>query len=314
MANISVEEIKKLNTQIEASNRRSTQVEAQIGVFRRQLEESIRKYEDTYGVSLSGRSLKEIASKVTTEHTALVQRISTEFETKTAVMEALGKNDVEEACRLLNIANGSEETEELKSSEGPETYTTEDDEIDVTADDKADGASFGEEDLEEENTETDGFVDDDPLNGDILDEDEVPGDSEVTEDSSDFPDDNDFNLDDDDLNLGGDDVEYGSTGAANFLKAVSAKTEAKPANKTGLAEGKPPVAKSSAKPVASAKTGSSSSRVSKSVTGSSVADTVKTLGKGSGVQDEYSLEDDDDDDFGMKDILASSSKFKFTRG
>lgn len=249
--NISVEQIKALNAKIEKSNRESARVESRISVLQEQLANSIKKYEESYGVSLMGGSLREIAGKVKAEYEGLVLSINQEYQTKLAVMEALSRNDVDEANRLLGNAveaYGEPEEDIEEDSENPDALETEDDEIDAMVD------------AEEDDLEDDAMVE---------------ADDAVLEDD-------DFSLDDDE-----DYEEVGSAGAADFLKAVASEAS-----------------KPTAKTVASVKAESPSKRVSKPVGGSSVAETVKDLGKG-----DFDLDDDDDDDFGFKEALAGS-KFK----
>ena len=249
--NISVEQIKALNAKIEKSNRESARVESRISVLQEQLANSIKKYEEAYGVSLMGGNLREIAGKVKAEYEGLVISINKEYQTKLAVMEALSRNDVDEANRLLGNAveaYGESEEDIEEGSEGVDALETEDDEIDAMVD-----------------------AEDDDLEDDTM----VDADDAVLEDD-------DFSLDDDE-----DYEEVGSAGAADFLKAVASEAS-----------------KPTAKTVASVKAESPSKRVSKPVGGSSVAETVKDLGKG-----DFDLYDDDDDDFGFKEALAGS-KFK----
>lgn len=304
----SVQDVASLNKRIEQLNVEGTRTETRISMLTEQLATGLREYESQYGVNLSGKTLKKTAELIKKEYETILSAISEEYELKSRIVEAIHRSDIDEANRLLGIAQDAQEEEPEvavkqevpKAANAPQIspVVEEDTQEDFDEDDSDYGVGSADTDMgtdEDIVTDDDGEDDvsyeDEDEDSEVMDAEE--DDIEFTENSDEdgYADiEEDFDLDEED------DVQ--NTGrvseAADFMKAVQQQQSAP-------AHPKKPSAKTT---TASA---SGSTRVTKPVSGSSVAATVENLGGGS------DFDIDLDEDFGFGATL-SGSKFVPEKG
>ena len=304
----SVQDVASLNKRIEQLNVEGTRTETRISMLTEQLATGLREYESQYGVNLSGKTLKKTAELIKKEYETILSAISEEYELKSRIVEAIHRSDIDEANRLLGIAQDAQEEEPEvavkqevpKAANAPQIspVVEEDTQEDFDEDDSDYGVGSADTDMgtdEDIVTDDDGEDDvsyeDEDEDSEVMDAEE--DDIEFTENSDEdgYADiEEDFDLDEED------DVQ--NTGrvseAADFMKSVQQQQSAP-------AHPKKPSAKTT---TASA---SGSTRVTKPVSGSSVAATVENLGGGS------DFDIDLDEDFGFGATL-SGSKFVPEKG
>ena len=309
----SVQDVASLNKRIEQLNVEGTRTETRISMLTEQLATGLREYESQYGVNLSGKTLKKTAELIKKEYETILSAISEEYELKSRIVEAIQRSDIDEANRLLGIAQDAPEEEPEVAVEQEVTKAAskaanasqispvveEDTQEDFDEDESDYGVGSADTDM---GTDED-IVTDDDGEDDVSYEDEDE-DSEVMdaeEDDIEFNEDSeedgyagieeDFDLDEED------DVQ--NTGrvseAADFMKAVQQQQSAPSHPK-----------KQSAKTTTASASGST--RVTKPVSGSSVAATVENL---SGGGSDFDI--DLDEDFGFGATL-SGSKFVPEKG
>lgn len=313
----SVQDVASLNKRIEQLNVEGTRTETRISMLTEQLATGLREYESQYGVNLSGKTLKKTAELIKKEYETILSAISEEYDLKSRIVEAIQRSDIDEANRLLGIAQDAPEEEPevaveqevpkaaskatSKAANAPQIspVVEEDTQEDFDEDDSDYGVGSADTDMgtdEDIVTDDDGEDDvsyeDEDEDSEVMDAEE--DDIEFTEDSDEdgYADiEEDFDLDEED------DVQ--NTGrvseAADFMKAVQQQQSAP-------AHPKKPSAKTT---TASA---SGSTRVTKPVSGSSVAATVENL---SGGGSDFDI--DLDEDFGFGATL-SGSKFVPEKG
>lgn len=304
----SVQDVASLNKRIEQLNVEGTRTETRISMLTEQLATGLREYESQYGVNLSGKTLKKTAELIKKEYETILSAISKEYELKSRIVEAIQRSDIDEANRLLGIAQDApeEEPEVAVKQEVPKAANApqispvveEDTQEDFDEDDSDYGVGSADTDMgtdEDIVTDDDGEDDvsyeDEDEDSEVMDAEE--DDIEFTENSDEdgYADiEEDFDLDEEE--------DVSNTGrvseAADFMKAVQQQQSAP-------AHPKKPSAKTT---TASA---SGSTRVTKPVSGSSVAATVENLGGGS------DFDIDLDEDFGFGATL-SGSKFVPEKG
>lgn len=312
----SVQDVASLNKRIEQLNVEGTRTETRISMLTEQLATGLREYESQYGVNLSGKTLKKTAELIKKEYETILSAISEEYELKSRIVEAIQRSDIDEANRLLGIAQDApEEPEVAVEQEVPEAASKaaskaanapqispvveEDTQEDFDEDESDYGVGSADTDM---GTDED-IVTDDDGEDDVSYEDEDEG-SEVMdaeEDDIEFTEDSDedgyADIEEDfDLDEEGDVQNTGRVSeAADFMKAVQQQQSAPSHPK-----------KTSAKAATVSATGST--RVTKPVSGSSVAATVENLGGGA----DFDI-DLDDEDFGFGATL-SGSKFVPEKG
>lgn len=153
-----VTQVKLLNNHIEDIQSKRTKAQAQKEVLLNRLNEDIQKYEEAYGVSLQGKSLKETIALISAEAKKVSSSIKEEYELKTAVVDAIESGDIAKANELLGI----EVVEEVEEYEEP---TENEEEIRVAM--KPMGVDFDSNDSDDvvveeaEPTETTDFDEDD---------------------------------------------------------------------------------------------------------------------------------------------------------
>ena len=296
----SVQEVASLNKKIEALNTEGTRVETKIIMVTDQLSAGLADYAERYGVTLKGKTLKETAVNIKREYESLVGAISEEYDLKTQIVEAIQRGDIDKANELLGITPETTD-EEPEESEEPE---------DVVAQEMTNAATnvpeseLPKKPVSEEDTydKDDDYGVDFEEEEDIIDEEDIvdEGDADVAGDEVD--DDADVAGDevDDDADIIDDDFDLEepepsrSTGAADFMKAVAQQSTTQP--------------KKSAVKTSSNGVGTGSTRVTKSVSGSSVVATVKSLGDSG----DFDI-DEDPEDFGFSNALKGS-KFVPNKG
>lgn len=111
-----IKRIESLNKDIEALNTKASKAEAQREMLKKNLMDSIKKYEDAYGVDLSGDSMVEIKKKLKAEYKKVYQDVEKEADLADKVIRAINTGDVALARELL----GYEEEEETKEEPEPE--------------------------------------------------------------------------------------------------------------------------------------------------------------------------------------------------
>ena len=116
--NNNVLKVKSLNKEIEALQHKRTKVESQKELLLNNLKSEVERYEKTYGVVLSGETLRETIKAIASEKTKVEAQIGEEYELKKKVVDAINRNDIAEANRLLGITPVQEEEDE------PEEYTS----------------------------------------------------------------------------------------------------------------------------------------------------------------------------------------------
>lgn len=310
----SVQDVASLNKRIEQLNVEGTRTETRISMLTEQLATGLREYESQYGVNLSGKTLKKTAELIKKEYETILSAISKEYELKSRIVEAIQRSDIDEANRLLGIAQDAPEEEPevtveqevpkaaSKAAHAPQiSPVVEEDTQEDFDEDKSDyGVGSADTDI---GTDEDIVTDDD--GEDDVSYDDEDEDSEVMdaeEDDIEFNEDSDedgyADIEEDfDLDEEGDAQNTGRVSeAADFIKAVQQQQSAPSHPK-----------KPSAKTATASATGST--RVTKPVSGSSVATTVENLSGGGGSDFDIDL----DEDFGFGATL-SGSKFVPQKG
>lgn len=309
----SVQDVASLNKRIEQLNVEGTRTETRISMLTEQLATGLREYESQYGVNLSGKTLKKTAELIKKEYETILSAISEEYDLKSRIVEAIQRSDIDEANRLLGIVPDAPEEEEpevaveqevpkavSKAAHAPQIppVVEEDTQEDFDEDDSDYGVGSAntdmgaDEDMDvDDDGEDDVSYDDEDEDSEVMDAEE--NDIEFNEDSDEdgyAGIEEDFDLDEEE--------DVSNTGrvseAADFMKAVQQQQSASAHPK-----------KTSAKTATASATGST--RVTKPVSGSSVAATVENLG---GADFDIDL---DDEDFGFGATL-SGSKFVPQKG
>lgn len=312
----SVQDVASLNKRIEQLNVEGTRTETRISMLTEQLATGLREYESQYGVNLSGKTLKKTAELIKKEYETILSAISEEYELKSRIVEAIQRSDIDEANRLLGIAQDApeEEPEVAVEQEVPETASKvaskaanapqispvveEDTQEDFDEDESDYGVGSADTDMgtdediaTDDDDEDDVSYDDEDEDSEVMDAEE--DDIEFNEDSGEG---NYAGIDEEDFDLEEEDnaVYTGRVSdAAAFMKAVQEQQSAFTKQKSGV------------KKTTGSESGST--RVTKPVSGSSVAATVENLGGGS------DFDIDLDEDFGFGATL-SGSKFVPEKG
>ena len=176
-----VKQVKVLNEKIEDIQVKRTKAETKREMLMSRLSTEIAKYEETYGVKLSGKSIKDIVKKVSSEFSRVTQDIESEYKLKQKVVEAIETGDIAEANRLLGIEVVVEEEEPEVEETSEEKVAPVSEEPEVSAEDDLDfGVDFDEDEVSEgdiegitadEGSDDDSKVDDFDFDiGDIEDE------------------------------------------------------------------------------------------------------------------------------------------------
>lgn len=148
-----IKRIESLNKDIEALNTKASKAEAQREMLKKNLMDSIKKYEDAYGVDLSGDSMVEIKKKLKAEYKKVYQDVEKEADLADKVIRAINTGDVALARELLGYEEEEEtqedpELEEVEVEEKKEDAPEEKVEQPVKLE-KVEDAFFGLEDKEE---------------------------------------------------------------------------------------------------------------------------------------------------------------------
>lgn len=311
----SVQDVASLNKRIEQLNVEGTRTETRISMLTEQLATGLREYESQYGVNLSGKTLKKTAELIKKEYETILSTISEEYDLKSRIVEAIQRSDIDEANRLLGIAQDAPEKPEVaveqevpkaafkaasNAAHAPQisTVVEEDTQEDFDEDDSDYGVGSADSNM---GTDEDIVTDDD--GEDDVSYDDENEDSEVMvaeEDDIEFNEDSDedgyADIEEDfDLEEEDNAVYTGRVSeAADFMKAVQEQQSAFTKQKSGV------------KKTTGSESGST--RVTKPVSGSSVAATVENL---SGGGSDFDI--DLDEDFGFGATL-SGSKFVPEKG
>ena len=307
----SVQDVASLNKRIEQLNVEGTRTETRISMLTEQLATGLREYESQYGVNLSGKTLKKTAELIKKEYETILSTISEEYDLKSRIVEAIQRSDIDEANRLLGIAQDAPEEPEVaveqevpkaasKASHAPQIspVVEEDTQEDFDEDDSDYGVDSADTDMgtdedivTDDDGEDDVSYDDEDEDSEVMDAEE--DDIEFNEDSDEdgYADiEEDFDLEEEDNAV----YTGRVSDAAAFMKAVQEQQSAFTKQKSGV------------KKTTGSESGST--RVTKPVSGSSVAATVENL---SGGGSDFDI--DLDEDFGFGATL-SGSKFVPEKG
>lgn len=110
--NSNVAKVKALNKELEALQHKRTRVESQKELLLNNLKSEVERYEKTYGVTLSGATLKDTLKAIASEKAKVEVQINEEYELKKKVVDAINRNDMAEAYKLLGITPVQEEEDE----------------------------------------------------------------------------------------------------------------------------------------------------------------------------------------------------------
>lgn len=148
-----IKRIESLNKDIEALNTKASKAEAQREMLKKNLMDSIKKYEDAYGVDLSGDSMVEIKKKLKAEYKKVYQDVEKEADLADKVIRAINTGDVALARELLGYEE-EEETQEEPELEEVEVEEKKEDAPEEKVDqpvklEKVEDAFFGLEDKKE---------------------------------------------------------------------------------------------------------------------------------------------------------------------
>lgn len=160
---MNVKQVKELNERIEAIQTQRTKVETKKEMLMVRLTSEISKYEEIYGVKLTGKSLKDTISAIKAEQDRVSKNIQEEYELKEKVITAIESGNIEEANKLLGIVVEEEnQIDEVESQVDEEdNYIDEDEDFsdeDISDDLDADvDMDFSVDDEEEDDFGIDDF-------------------------------------------------------------------------------------------------------------------------------------------------------------
>lgn len=160
---MNVKQVKELNERIEAIQTQRTKVETKKEMLMARLTSEISKYEEIYGVKLTGKSLKDTISAIKAEQDRVSKNIQEEYELKEKVITAIESGNIEEANKLLGIVVEEEnQIDEVESQVDEEdNYIDEDEDFsdeDISDDLDADvDMDFSVDDEEEDDFGIDDF-------------------------------------------------------------------------------------------------------------------------------------------------------------
>lgn len=160
---MNVKQVKELNERIEAIQTQRTKVETKKEMLMARLTSEISKYEEIYGVKLTGKSLKDTISAIKAEQDRVSKSIQEEYKLKEKVITAIESGNIEEANKLLGIVVEEEnQIDEVESQVDEEdNYIDEDEDFsdeDTSDDLDADvGMDFSVDDEEEDDFGIDDF-------------------------------------------------------------------------------------------------------------------------------------------------------------
>lgn len=160
---MNVKQVKELNERIEAIQTQRTKVETKKEMLMARLTSEISKYEEIYGVKLTGNSLKDTISAIKAEQDRVSKNIQEEYELKEKVITAIESGNIEEANKLLGIVVEEEnQIDEVESQVDEEdNYIDEDEDFsdeDISDDLDADvDMDFSVDDEEEDDFGIDDF-------------------------------------------------------------------------------------------------------------------------------------------------------------
>lgn len=100
---MNVKQVKELNERIEAIQTQRTKVETKKEMLMARLTSEISKYEEIYGVKLTGKSLKDTISAIKAEQDRVSKSIQEEYVLKEKVITAIESGNIEVANKLLGI-------------------------------------------------------------------------------------------------------------------------------------------------------------------------------------------------------------------
>lgn len=160
---MNVKQVKELNERIEAIQTQRTKVETKKEMLMARLTSEISKYEEIYGVKLTGKSLKDTISAIKAEQDRVSKSIQEEYVLKEKVITAIESGNIEEANKLLGIVVEEEnQIDEVESQVDEEdNYIDEDEDFsdeDISDDLDADvDMDFSVDDEEEDDFGIDDF-------------------------------------------------------------------------------------------------------------------------------------------------------------
>ena len=106
---ISAKDVQLLNGQIENIHTEKTKAETKQEMLKKQLTEELESYKIQFGVDLQGKSISETKALIEAEVKKVTTEVEKEYNLKVKVVDAINRNDFDEAYRLLGIQVESEE-------------------------------------------------------------------------------------------------------------------------------------------------------------------------------------------------------------
>lgn len=106
---ISAKDVQLLNGQIENIHTEKTKAETKQEMLKKQLTEELESYKTQFGVDLQGKSISETKALIEAEVKKVTTEVEKEYNLKVKVVDAINRNDFDEAYRLLGIQVESEE-------------------------------------------------------------------------------------------------------------------------------------------------------------------------------------------------------------
>ena len=115
-----IKEIEAINKKIDKLMTEKTRADAQKEMWGNRLAESLEAYEKEYGVSLKGKSFKELKSNLSKEIDVVENKTKEEYEKSLKLVSLIESGDIEGAWKLLGVDMSTEEEteqEEIKDTE-----------------------------------------------------------------------------------------------------------------------------------------------------------------------------------------------------
>lgn len=106
---ISAKDVQLLNGQIENIHTEKTKAETKQEMLKKQLTEELESYKTQFGVDLQGKSISETKALIEAEVKKVTTEVEKEYNLKVKVVDAINRNDFDEAYHLLGIQVESEE-------------------------------------------------------------------------------------------------------------------------------------------------------------------------------------------------------------
>lgn len=170
---MNINDVKKLNDEIESIQRRREKAQTQKEMLLNRSKDLILKYEKAYGVSLIGETIEDTFNSILAEKERVAKAIENEYELKTKVVTAINNGNIDEANRLLGLKNNdvviSEDVKDIKRT------NDDTDMLSMVSNGDTSISINGEEEIDEGVTDANAFIND-----------------EYIDDSDDYPESEDY--------------------------------------------------------------------------------------------------------------------------